>query len=135
MNISNMISQLIDNGQISIVLSAHRQSLMQRELDSLYRLCQREASYLNRYDRLFRYVSLWLLQHGYAMTGISPHQTLLQISQQWADSTQVRAMIKRRHQLKKRICQQAPTPLEQHTLNFLLSCMQHQCENRASTSF
>ena len=48
----------------------------QQEMNSLSRLCQQKSSYLNRYDQLFRYITLWLLQHGYDLTDYQPHQTL-----------------------------------------------------------
>lgn len=88
-------------GQLKAVpSSAARATAMMQELRSLSRLRQAEPSYLNGYDRLFRHVSLWLLDHGYQLTSQQPHQTLLQITRHWQDSATVTLMIQARHGLK-----------------------------------
>ena len=92
---------LTKRGQLSAVSSsAARATAMVQELRSLSRLRQAEPSYLNSYDRLFRHISLWLLDHGYQLTTQQPHQTLLQITQHWQDAASVTLMIQARHGLK-----------------------------------
>lgn len=92
---------LTKRGQLTAVpSSAARATAMVQELRSLSRLREAEPSYLNAYDRLFRHVSLWLLDHGYQLTSQQPHQTLLQITRHWQDSAAVTLMIQARHGLK-----------------------------------
>ena len=92
---------LTQRGQLKTVhSSATRATAMVQELRSLSRLRQAEPSYLNSYDRLFRHISLWLLDHGYQLTTQQPHQTLLQITQHWQDPAAVTLMIQARHGLK-----------------------------------
>jgi len=92
---------LTQRGQLKAIhSSAARATAMVQELRSLSRLRQTEPSYLNGYDRLFRHISLWLLDHGYQLTNKQPHQTLLQISQHWQDLASVSLMIQARHGLK-----------------------------------
>lgn len=128
-----LLQQLQQKQQIEPVSRVAALSCIQQEQASLKRLQQQPGSFLNQYDQLFRYVSLWLLQQGYVLTGHQPHQALLQVTAQWACSQQIRSMINSRHRLKKRINLQPATLLETNTLQALLSQVRvltlQACEN------
>lgn len=73
----------------------------QRELQALARLQRlQHPTFLQRYDQLFRWVSLWLLACGYALTNYQPHQVLAQVCALFVDPGQVRELIRCRHALK-----------------------------------
>lgn len=119
-----LLQQLQQSQHIQPVDSVTALPLIQQEKASLKRLQQQPSSFLNQYDQLFRYVSLWLLQQGYSLTSYQPHQTLLQITTLWGCQEQIRFVIKRRHYLKKRINLQPASQLEVNTLQALLSHIQ-----------
>ena len=73
----------------------------QQEMNSLSRLCQQKSSYLNRYDQLFRYITLWLLQHGYDLTDYQPHQTLKAVCLSHFPNWDIGEVVRQRHLLKK----------------------------------
>lgn len=58
-------------------------------------------SYLNLYDRLFRHISLALLNQGYQLTSKQPHQSLRRITGQYLSDHDIQQMIAHRHLLKK----------------------------------
>ena len=126
MSSKTLIQALIDQHQIRAISLSEKHQLILKENSSLERLIRQRPSYLNRYDQLFRYVSLWLLHQGYALTDHQPHQTLLGICEQWACEQQIRNVIYRRHQLKKRECLQPPTLAEENTLRALIVQVQQQ---------
>ena len=71
-----------------------------QEQQSLWRLRQRPALFLNSYDRLFRHVSLWLIHQGYQFSPQSPHQTLSCLAEPWLPQPLLRSTIATRHALK-----------------------------------
>lgn len=73
----------------------------QQEMNSLSRLCQQKSSYLNRYDQLFRYITLWLLQHGYDLTDYQPHQTLKAVCLSHFPNWDIEEVVRQRHLLKR----------------------------------
>lgn len=92
--------------QQQIVALEDTQPLIELEQSSLTKLRSRQLKehsqrYLNAYDRLFRHVSILLLEHGYALTDIKPHQTLRKICQKWQADAAISQMISERHRLKK----------------------------------
>jgi hypothetical protein len=70
----------------------------QRALAALQR--QPQPTYLQQYDLLFRWVSLWLLQRGYRLSGHQPHQVLARVCEQFASAELVRGLVRGRHALK-----------------------------------
>ncbi len=104
-----LLLSLYNNGQIDLTTTA--ESFIAQESRSLQRLRQKMTSvsqplsakdaYLNLYDRLFRHVSLALLNQGYQLTSKQPHQSLRLIVEQSLSDTQVQHMIAHRHLLKK----------------------------------
>ena len=77
------------------------------ELMTLKKLQHRKQSYLNDYDQLFRYVTLWLLQQGYDLTQHEPHQVLKSICLFHCPDVDIQGFIQHRHQLKKGLLQNA----------------------------
>lgn len=126
MNTHQILQALLYNHQIEPVSALDAQQLTLKEHQSLAQLQCKPSGFLNQYDQLFRYVALWLLQRGYALTDHQPHQSLLCINQQWACEQQINNVIKRRHQLKKRLNLQPPSLAEENTLRALLVQLQQQ---------
>lgn len=126
MTTQQTLQLLLSNQQIVPVNTSQVLLLIAKEQQSLAQLQRKPQSFLNHYDQLFRYVSLWLLQRGYALTDHQPHQSLLRINQQWACDQQITNVIKRRHQLKKRLNLQPPSMAEENTLRALLVQLQQQ---------
>ena len=52
-----------------------------------------KPTFLQEYDQLFRWVSLWLLDHGYRLSNLQPHQVLALVCEQFATRAEVREMI------------------------------------------
>ncbi|WLF84273.1 hypothetical protein [Moraxella sp. ZY210820] len=81
---------------------------LSKEIQSLQFLRKKETLlshelYLNLYDRLFRHISILLLNHNYMITKEKPHQTLYEICKDLhpKKSHDIKAMIKLRHYFKK----------------------------------
>lgn len=104
-----VITSLCAAGQI--LLSSNLDAHIYEETRSLRRLRQQVNSasrpllakdtYLNLYDRLFRHVSLALLNQGYQLTSKQPHQSLQRLLSQHLPNAEVQRMITHRHLLKK----------------------------------
>jgi len=62
-----------------------------------------KQTYLNLYDRLFRHITLALLNQGYQLTSQQPHQSLRRITRQSLPDNQVQRMITHRHLHKKTV--------------------------------
>lgn len=63
-----VIYQMLEKKRIRIINPEQLKICQQQQIESLKLLQQRQSSYLNYYDQLFRYVNLWLLQQGYTLT-------------------------------------------------------------------
>ena len=70
----------------------------QRVLVRLQRIPK--PTFLQEYDQLFRWVSLWLLDRGYRLSNFQPHQVLALVCEQFATRAEVREMIRCRHLMK-----------------------------------
>lgn len=121
-----MLNKLKKSGNIHCIQSEKAKQLIGEQKDALTFLknkqCKEKWLFLNAYDRLFRHVTIWLLQKNYNLTSITPHQTLLSICSQFADKDDIKNMIKTRHQLKKTLADNVPIPKEDIVLlDYLLS--------------
>jgi exonuclease VII large subunit len=96
-----LIYQMLEKKRIQSVDAEHVQRRQQQELMSLKQLQQRQLSYLNHYDQLFRYVNLWLLKQGYTLTKHEPHQVLKSICLLHCPDVDIQTLIQHRHHLKK----------------------------------
>ena len=100
---------------------ARSNAYQKREQQSLVRLQRLPArTYLQEYDLLFRYVSRWLLNRGYELTGKQPHQVLARVCEQFACRTQIAEMIRCRHELKYH-----GAPISESAMRVLQSLIQH----------
>lgn len=98
------LQALLSHQQIATLDNTNQ--LIELEQSSLEKLRSRQLKenyqqFLNGYDRLFRHVSILLLEHGYALTDFKPHQSLRKICQQWQADVAINQMINERHRLKK----------------------------------
>ena len=75
-------------------------------------------TFLQRYDILFRWVSLWLLEKGYALTNEQPHQVLAKVCGLFTSAEQVQGLVRARHGLKYE--QATPSTESKATLENLL---------------
>lgn len=128
-----LLTSLSNSGHIYPITTA--KSSIAQETSSLQRLRQQmntasqplsaKDAYLNLYDRLFRHISLALLNHGYQLTSKQPHQSLRHIAEQYLPDNDIQQMIAHRHLLKKTdhitLCEKSVT-----TLTKLLSHYDHQ---------
>ena len=96
-----LLIQLQQQGRIQAISVAEANQRFMHEQHSLCRLQQRNASYLNDYDQLFRLISMWLLQQGYDLTNLQPHQVLKAICHFYCPELQIEQVIQHRHVLKK----------------------------------
>lgn len=94
----SLLQQLKQLGQLTAVV--HTQHLIAQEQASLARLRQRPASYVCSYDRLFRHLSIALLNQGYVLTSVRPHQTLLRCCAADLPHDALSHVIQTRHGLK-----------------------------------
>ena len=83
---------------ISPILRAQR---LAAELTQLKNLQSHSEDYLNIYDQLFRYISIWLLMHDCDLTNHQAHQALREICLVHCPHLQIDKMIRQRHQLQK----------------------------------
>lgn len=116
------LQALLSHQQIATLDNTNQ--LIELEQSSLEKLRSRQLKenyqqFLNGYDRLFRHVSILLLEHGYALTDFKPHQSLRKICQQWQADVAINQMINERHRLKK--SQQAPLSIN----NQAIDCLHH----------
>lgn len=94
----SFLNQFLQSGQLVRSSSIEYQVREQRSLDRLQRLPFK--TYLQDYDLLFRYVSLWLVQQGYELTNSQPHQVLARVCEQFVSRAQVQEVVRCRHALK-----------------------------------
>jgi hypothetical protein len=92
------LNKFLQSGQLVRSSGKEYQVREQRSLDRLQRLPSR--TYLQEYDLLFRYVSLWLVEQGYELTNKQPHQVLAQVCEQFASREQVKEIVRCRHEFK-----------------------------------
>lgn len=104
---TKLIHQMFEKKRIQSLDAKHLQRRQQQELMSLKQLQQRQPNYLNDYDLLFRYVTLWLLQQGYDLTHHEPHQVLKSVCLFHRPDVDVQSLIQHRHQLKKGMIQKS----------------------------
>lgn len=105
---------------IFIGLSELQQQRLAQQYQQLQSLKQRPKNYLNRYDQLFRLVSIWLLKQGWDFTQFQPHQVLQEVMELLCPNTQAYRVVQHRHRLKKKICLRPDAVAEQD-----LKIMQH----------
>lgn len=98
---TDLLNQMLEKKRIQYVDAKQVQIRQQQELMSLKQIQQRKPSFLNDYDQLFRYVTLWLLQQGYDLTNHEPHQVLKSVCLLHRPYVDIQALIQHRHQLKK----------------------------------
>jgi len=98
---AKMLADLIRQQRIQAI--AQPQHRMTEEIQHLEQLLRRKANYLNAYDQLFRYISIWLLIRGYDLTNYQPHQVLKAVCALNCASWKIDNMIRQRHQLKKKL--------------------------------
>lgn len=98
-HLNELSPALIDRGQLQICL--HVQEQMSTERASLERLRAQPASFLNSYDRLFRHISLFVLEDGLMLSALRPHQTLTVFCEAILPKEAVKHMILKRHVIKK----------------------------------
>ena len=96
-----VLSRLAQQQRIVAIDQIQQKRRVSEEVQSLIRLQQKPESYLNRYDQLFRLISLWLLVRCYDLSNQQPHQVLKAICLLQCPHCDVEKMIQRRHQLKK----------------------------------
>ena len=96
-----LFQDLLQWKRIEPVNSKQAEQRFQQEKQSLSKLCQHKPSYLNRYDQLFRYITMWLLQHGYDLTDYQPHQTLKAVCLLHFPHKDIEQIIRERHLVKK----------------------------------
>ena len=96
-----LFQDLLQCKRIQSVNPQQVEQRFQQENKSLAKLCQHKPSYLNRYDQLFRYITIWLLQHGYDLTDHQPHQTLKVVCLSHLPHKNIEQIIRERHLLKK----------------------------------
>lgn len=92
------LHQLQLSGHLVQARSTAYQEREQQSLERLQRLPAR--TYLQEYDLLFRYVSRWLLNRGYELTGKQPHQVLARVCESFMQSPRVQEVIRCRHAVK-----------------------------------
>lgn len=109
-----MLKKLNDNGNIQQIKSEQAKKLIKEQQDVLLLLksrhCKGECVFLNAYDRLFRHITVWLLQRNYNLTSVNPHQTLLSVCSLFANRDDIKKMIHTRHQLKKTLINKTMIP-------------------------
>ena len=96
-----MLSQQQKLGRIQPINAIEMHQRIDAELKQLNKLQQRQASYLNQYDQLFRLITVWLLVQGFDLTNHQPHQVLKSVCSLQCPDVEVERMIQLRHQLKK----------------------------------
>ena len=94
----SFLTQLLQSGHLVLPTTEDYRVREQRSFERLQRLPVR--TYLQEYDLLFRYVSLWLVEQGYELTNKQPHQILARVCEQFVPAGQVQEVIRCRHQLK-----------------------------------
>ena len=104
---TKLLERMLEKKRIRSIDAQQLQQRQQQELMSLKRLQQCKSNYLNDYDQLFRYVTLWLLQQGYDLTNHEPHQVLKSICLFYRSDVDIQGFIQHRHQLKKGMLQKA----------------------------
>lgn len=102
----NILNILVKAEQIEPVSDSQKNELITIENNSLNRLRKRQLNsdkeiYLNAYDRLFRHISILILEHNFQLTNYMSHQTLAKICELFSTRESVRLMISQRHKLKK----------------------------------
>ena len=114
-------------GRVMYIPPIEMNKRIAEELDSLKRLYQRQPSYLNQYDQLFRLVIIWLLVHEYDLTNHQPHQVLKAVCMLNCPNWDFDLMIQQRHLLKKGVVLSAEPAcfvVLQHGLNFFQAYLQ-----------
>ncbi|UOQ76527.1 hypothetical protein MUN84_18615 [Hymenobacter sp. 5516J-16] len=95
---SDLLSTLCHSGHLLRTNDDHYRRQEQRSIERL--LARPRRTYLQEYDLLFRYVSLWLLERGYVLTGYQPHQVLMRVCCQHISPALVKEVVQSRHALK-----------------------------------
>lgn len=93
-----VVLQLQQSGHLLRVADSYYRFEEERALNRLLKIQPR--TFLQDYDVLFRYVSIWLLEQGYVLTNYQPHQVLARVCEQVIDRQQVSELIRCRHELK-----------------------------------
>ena len=123
-----LLIQLQQQGRIQAITVVEANQRFIDEQHGLCRLQQRDPGYLNHYDQLFRLISMWLLQQGYELTNLQPHQVLKAICHFYCPELQIEQVIQHRHALKKGMT----TDVSPTTWHQLRQLQQHFLECTAS---
>ena len=67
----NILLGLIQQQRLKVISASQQQLRLSTEIQSLAQLKSRSEGFLNAYDQLFRYISIWLLIRGYASESTS----------------------------------------------------------------
>lgn len=95
------------------LVEARSAAYREREQQSLARLQRlRPRTYLQEYDLLFRYVSRWLLNRGYELTGKQPHHVLARVCELFMQGPQVQEVIRCRHAMKYHASMPSPQSID-----------------------
>ena len=60
----NILLGLIQQQRLKVISASQQQLRLSTEIQSLAQLKSRSEGFLNAYDQLFRYISIWLLIRG-----------------------------------------------------------------------
>lgn len=121
LNEEKMLTDLIQQQRVQALNVSQLQLRIGEEIQSLRQLKARKECFLNRYDQLFRYISLWLLVRGYDLTNYQPHQVLKTVCVLHCPDWEMDKIIRQRHQLKKKL-----SPMvSQDTYVELQHCLQY----------
>lgn len=108
-------------GRLVPVHVTHIRKRLDEEYQSLSYLKQHKQDYLNQYDQLFRFITIWLLGKGYDLTNHQPHQVLKAVCLYNCPDWDIDLIVQQRHLLKKRFAENAnlTSVIElQHCLHF-----------------
>ncbi len=117
----NILLGLIQQQRLKVISASQQQLRLSTEIQSLAQLKSRSEGFLNAYDQLFRYISIWLLIRGYDLTNNQPHQVLKAVCILNCSNWEIDKIIYQRHQLKKKLS----TLVNQATYLELQYCLQY----------
>lgn len=99
----NILLGLIQQQRLKVISASQQQLRLSTEIQRLAQLKSRSEGFLNAYDQLFRYISIWLLIRGYDLTNNQPHQVLKAVCILNCSNWEIDKIIYQRHQLKKKL--------------------------------
>ncbi|RFP64360.1 hypothetical protein D0N36_14315 [Hymenobacter lapidiphilus] len=120
MNHELLLASLCHSGHLRPLADEHYRRQEQQSLLRL--LANPRRTFLQDYDVLFRYVSLWLLARGYVLSNHQPHQVLSRVCGQLAPPALVQQVVSSRHAIK--YDGRPPTPAAVASLSQLTAQLQ-----------